>query len=73
LEYWKAGDIKQAKAHAIKVRVPAWNTNGMLRDWEMAAKAEWILAEGDETKLDAAACGKYSKEFLLRNGLTSTF
>ena len=45
----------------------------MLRDWEMAAKAEWILAEGDESKLDAAACGKYSKEFLLRNGLTSTF
>lgn len=72
LEYWKAGDIKQAKAHAIKVRVPAWNTNGMLRDWEMAAKAEWILAEGDEAKLDGAACGKYSREFLFRNGLTST-
>jgi hypothetical protein len=67
LEYWNAGDIKQAKAHAIKVRIPTWNTGGMLDDWEMAAQAEWILAEGDEAKLDVKACGKFEMEFIMEN------
>ncbi len=59
MEYWKAGDHAAAKTHAIKVRIPAWNTTGMLEDWEMAAQAEWILADGDETKLDAKMVTKF--------------
>jgi len=35
----------------------------------MAAKAEWILADGDETKLDLGACGKFEREFLLETKL----
>ncbi len=65
MEYWNAGDVKQAKANAIKVRIPTWNNSGMLDDWEMAARAEWILANGEEARLDSIACGKFEREFLL--------
>ena len=67
LDYWNAGDVERAKVHAINVRIPSWNTTGMLRDWKMAATAEWILAEGKESKLDPSACGKFDKEFLMKN------
>jgi hypothetical protein len=67
MEYLKAGDLKMAKDHAVKVRIPTWNTSGMLDDWKMSAQAEWILADGDETNLDPAACGKFDREFLMRN------
>jgi hypothetical protein len=33
----------------------------------MAAQAEWILAEGDEVKLDVKACGKFEMEFIMEN------
>ncbi len=69
LEYWNAGDLNQAQAHAIKVRIPPWNTSGMLKDWQMAARAEWILAGGDERQLDAAACSKFTALFLKENKL----
>jgi hypothetical protein len=39
----------------------------MLDDWRMAAKAEWILADGDEAKQDEKACGKFEREFLMKN------
>lgn len=67
MEYLKAGNLQMAKAHTIKVRIPTWNTGGMLEDWEMAAQAEWILADGEEAKLDSAACGKFEREFIIRN------
>jgi hypothetical protein len=67
IECLKKGNKTQAKEHALKVRLPNWNTAGMLEDWEMSAQAEWILADGSENLLDAAACGKYSEEFLRDN------
>ena len=39
----------------------------MLDDWKMAAKAEWILADGDKAKLDVKACGKFDFNFLESN------
>jgi hypothetical protein len=33
----------------------------------MAAQAEWILADGDEAKLDPKACGKFELEFIVKN------
>jgi len=63
LEYWNAGDTEQAKIHAEKVRLSPWNSKGMLEDWEMAAKAEWIIAGGDTTKLDPKFTSKFSENF----------
>ncbi len=57
--YWESGDAPSAKAHAIKVRYEPWTGSGMLEDWQMAAKCEWILADGDESKLDPKMVAKF--------------
>jgi hypothetical protein len=60
--YWEAGDPASAKLHAIKVRYEPWSGSGMLEDWQMAAYCEWILADGDESKLDPKMVAKFGGE-----------
>ncbi len=63
LHYWDVGDATSAKAHAIKVRQDPSSGGGMAEDWKMTAKAEWILADGDESKLDPKMVAKFGKTF----------
>lgn len=60
--YWDAGDPVSAKKHAIQVRYEPWAGSGMLEDWQMAARCEWILADGDESKLDPKMVAKFGRK-----------
>lgn len=66
LREWKRGNYDKAHQYAEKIRLAQGTRIGLLEEWELDAKALFILADMDAQGIDAAAAKNYSSEQLAR-------